>query len=277
MLSIMTMTAISGENGISPINSSLKDKSLNLWSLNGIWISDDGGIYYLRQIGTKVWWAGFSTESYGGMDDFNRGLKFTNVFNGEIKNKTIIGKWADVPKGEIMQNGELYLEIITEPEFGQIVGLKKLGPPQPFGGSLWKRYTGITDSPCGNLKTWSTDVVCKFDRVKKSAGDSLLDNLEPFKDNVVLFGWTKSPLTIKGISQYTGRSATDFCNNDDTDGDITFYMQADRKELDSQPNFWTNGWISGNINFILLPNPLSRSDYAKWLLGQTKNYIHPEE
>jgi len=45
-----------------------------LGELSGIWHGNDGGKYYIRQIGSQVWWFGFNTLSIG--------EGFSNVFYG---------------------------------------------------------------------------------------------------------------------------------------------------------------------------------------------------
>lgn len=67
--------------------------------LSGIWKGNDGGIYYIQQDGNRVWWVGASS--------IEEGTGFSNVFNGQMIDGTVIGKWADVPMGKTQNNGEL--------------------------------------------------------------------------------------------------------------------------------------------------------------------------
>jgi hypothetical protein len=67
-------------------------------NLTGTWLGDDGATYYVRQIGSKVWWIG---EHPNGA--------FSNVFVGRVSNRTVEGSWADVPKGTGSQDGKLTL------------------------------------------------------------------------------------------------------------------------------------------------------------------------
>src|SRR5437660_9923352 len=58
-------------------------QSLNL---TGTYMADDGGIYYVQQSGSTLWWAGMSLDSDLSADlQWQRGLKFTNVLLGDIK------------------------------------------------------------------------------------------------------------------------------------------------------------------------------------------------
>jgi hypothetical protein len=76
-------------------------------SLTGTWRGSSGGTYWIRQAGNCVWWYG---ESAGGGD-------FTNVFFGTISSSgptsTIVGVWADVPKGRSENLGSLILGVTS--------------------------------------------------------------------------------------------------------------------------------------------------------------------
>ena len=96
--------------------------------LTGIWQANDGGTYYLRQIGNILWWNGMS----GGND----GRTFDNVFRGTITSttNTIAGEWADVPRGTVMGSGTLGLKIIN-PTTLQKVTQTGSG----FGATTWQK------------------------------------------------------------------------------------------------------------------------------------------
>ncbi len=70
--------------------------------LTGVWSGDDGGKYYLRQIGNEIWWFGESSPTEPG---------WSNVAHGTIKNNVIVLKWSDVPKGGTSGNGNLKLKV----------------------------------------------------------------------------------------------------------------------------------------------------------------------
>ena len=64
-------------------------KAVAVYNLTGLWNADDGGLYYIRQVGDQVWWAGFtSTNSTQGYLDFFKGLHFVNVFRGTLSRYT---------------------------------------------------------------------------------------------------------------------------------------------------------------------------------------------
>ncbi|MDQ1260978.1 MAG: hypothetical protein QG575_159 [Euryarchaeota archaeon] len=95
-----------------------------LIDLTGVWNCDDGGIYYVRQLGTTVWW-------YGELDPNTP--NWSNVMRGSISGNMINADWTDVPKGSIMQYGNLVLQIVSN---NKLVAISKTGG---FAGSVWTR------------------------------------------------------------------------------------------------------------------------------------------
>ncbi len=93
-------------------------------SLTGVWNGDDGGKYYLRQLGNTLWW-------YGELNPTSP--NWSNVAHGTISGDTIQLEWADVPKGGIMQNGALTLKVVSNNE------LQAVYKSGGFGGSKWTR------------------------------------------------------------------------------------------------------------------------------------------
>ena len=100
--------------------------SLNAYAtdLTGIWDADDGGIYYLRQIGNELFW-------YGENDPLNP--LWSNVAHGRIFGSLLILNWADVTKGVNRNDGLLILRAVSD---FQLVLVYK---DRPFGGSVWTR------------------------------------------------------------------------------------------------------------------------------------------
>lgn len=78
-----------------------------LVNLTGEWRANDGATYWIRQIGTTVWWTGFS----GSPNTTTMGLSFANVFRGTVSRSSISGTWADVPRGKARSSGTLTLSI----------------------------------------------------------------------------------------------------------------------------------------------------------------------
>lgn len=229
-------------------------------SLTGTWTGDDGGIYYIRQIDDTIWWAGLSTESPQGKNDFYKGLRFTNVFRGTIEGNTIRGKWADVPRGANLQNGTLTLSIVNSSAPGGIE-LRKQNQWGGFGGNIWQRVRPTPPPPCEESVTASSpDIHCKFDHAISFSGANLLKDLKPEKDNVVVFGavtpygeWPEGPSLRVGWPKDDNSTYQvtylDFLNAcEHNDGDTNFNIEyifgvTSPVCLNGQPNFWTEGWL----------------------------------
>ena len=101
--------------------------------LTGAWAGDDGGIYYLRQSRTVVWWNGMSGRG-GRPSDLGR--DFNNVARGEIGKLTVQVEWADVPRGGILGEGTLNLKI-EDDGTGNVRLVKASETGSGFGNSLW--------------------------------------------------------------------------------------------------------------------------------------------
>jgi hypothetical protein len=134
-------------------------------------------MYYLRQSGNELWWAGFSVETPAGVSDLHKGLLFTNVFHGQVSGNTISGDWTDVPRGRNLNSGTLTLSASGNQ-------IRRQAATGGFGATQWIRTTPAPPP---------ADIFAIFDRVKKNQNawrdHSLLDNLKPAKDKpVVIFG-----------------------------------------------------------------------------------------
>ena len=101
---------------------------------NGIWSSDDGGTYYIRQIGNDIWWVGMSGDN---------GKTWTNVFKGVRNGNTVTGQWADVPRGSISSGGVLNLSVQGTKQ--SVSGFSRSQVTGGFGGSKWFK-------PCDDTK-----------------------------------------------------------------------------------------------------------------------------
>jgi hypothetical protein len=101
-----------------------KKAEKSVYNLDGVF-SGGGGKYYLRQLGNEILW-------YGEEDAV--APTWSNVAHGVIKGNTITVKWADVPKGEIMQSGNLTIKINSNDE---LVLTKQTG--EFFATDTWTR------------------------------------------------------------------------------------------------------------------------------------------
>jgi hypothetical protein len=105
--------------------------------LTGAWSGDDDGIYYLRQVGSVVWWNGMSGRAD---NPSNLGRDWNNVGRGEIKELNIEVEWADVPRGEILGNGTLSLKIADDGT-GNVTIVKVSETGTGFGNNVWTPCT----------------------------------------------------------------------------------------------------------------------------------------
>ena len=117
------------------------------FDLTGLWSCDDGGTYVVRQIGDTVWWLGLSKDNtnFPGLDAedgvFYPGLRFCNVYNGQMIEQSVSGQWSDVPRGATSNQGDMILNYIDAANPNE----QRLPKDQNttsggFGGSTWKRF-----------------------------------------------------------------------------------------------------------------------------------------
>lgn len=95
--------------------------------LTGGWLGNDGGRYYVRDIGSTVWW--FGEHSKGG---------WSNVFRGVRNGARVSGEWADVPRGNALRAGDLALQLV-EPDRMAPQIIERREESGGFGGSRWLR------------------------------------------------------------------------------------------------------------------------------------------
>ena len=107
----------------------LTQPSLSLCAsdITGKWNGNDGGIYYVRQIGNDVWW--FGTNVFNTGSDFNI---FSNVLHGTRSGLTIDAQWQDVPLGDTKSKGDISLTIAPTGE-----KISKKSASGGFGGNTW--------------------------------------------------------------------------------------------------------------------------------------------
>jgi hypothetical protein len=116
----------------------------NAPELTGTYKANDGGTYYIRQLGNDLVWAGVSSDD---------GHEWTNVFVGKVNGDTINGNWADVPRGHLQGSGTLTLKF-TVSEFR--INIQKTGGTGDFSGSQWEKVAAVITSPPQKSSTEST-------------------------------------------------------------------------------------------------------------------------
>jgi hypothetical protein len=231
--------------------------------LTGTWNADDGGTYYITQIGNSVFWAGLSGDGV-----INNGLSFCNVFAGQIQGEILFGDWSDVPRGVTQNNGTLSLRITTN----SVIKLVKINETGGFGGSSWEQDNSDVPSPPSLHKR--LDVTYK--NVTNDLGfsyETLLDNLREYHDYVVIVGTVDKTSSFESFNEaprinffYPDRTYNGFmCVNlfDELfhsitkgDGDITLSLAIDINQLNNlgppdklvcvdSPDFWNDGgWLN---------------------------------
>lgn len=94
--------------------------------LSNMYKANDGGTYFVRRVGTTVFWMGESPD---------KGRSWTNVFRGTLNGDTFSGEWADVAGNS--GSGTLTLRILGSIETG-VHGFERIaGTGSGFGGQRW--------------------------------------------------------------------------------------------------------------------------------------------
>jgi hypothetical protein len=255
--------------------------------LTGVWSADDGGFYYVRQEGQRIWWGGFSGEL-----GLQVGLAFCNVFQGSIAGNVVEGNWVDVPRGLTGGLGELSFTV-QRTAGGIPFILNKTAGTGGFSASTWtfKRWY------FGTYNYTFTDL---FKQIIKSTyatvspfRETLYDRLRPLKEQTVV---------VFGALGYSGDGATTTFDNSFTQGlqptwdnfiamnypldtrasdaDMDTYMVVEMNEL--PPDFFDGvspedvGTLIGFVN-VGYSNPIL-TQLPPWESGIETNLItlHPE-
>ncbi len=98
----------------------------DITDLTGRWKGNDGGIYYIRQVGSAVVWFGESSTTDGRP-------RFANVAIGTREGANVSLRWADLPKCGLSGRGD-HLQLSVS-DASTIVKTSGAG----FGGSRWTR------------------------------------------------------------------------------------------------------------------------------------------
>jgi hypothetical protein len=85
------------------------DDPEDVGALTAAWSGDDGGVYYIRQVGDCVWWFGTDVARDEPGQTGQRG--FSNVAAGRVEGTEIELEWADLPLGNILGGGGLTVTI----------------------------------------------------------------------------------------------------------------------------------------------------------------------
>jgi hypothetical protein len=274
-----------GLRRFNPGAAAISVRDLIGYGLTGVWSGDDGGFYYVRQEGQRIWWGGFSGEL-----GLQVGLAFCNVFQGSITGNVVEGSWVGVPRGKTQGSGDLRLTIqFTDSSIPFI--LNKTTDPGGFSASTWtfnRWYFGAYVSTFTDL----------FKAITKNTWhdlhlETLADRLQPLKEQtVVVFGALgasdNDPATAfdNSFPLYWQRSFYDFItmNNplgfDNEDADMTTYIYAITSEF--TPDFFTGvsatnfGILSSLIFEAVVPPILTEPPPTSNTILADLIKIHPE-
>lgn len=141
--------------------------------LTGTWAGDDGGVYYLRQIGPVLWWNGMSGRDMG---PIGLGRDWNNVGRGMITGLQIEVEWTDVPRGNIYGDGTLLLNI-QDDGTGNVEIEKVEGD---FGNNVWTPCLPVENELAQYVQTYGGDVA-EFAEILTS---DACDDLATMKDEV---------------------------------------------------------------------------------------------
>lgn len=108
-----------------PIINNQSTNSNPIFDLTGIWQCNDGATYYIRQVGSEIYWMSELLVDVP---------KFCNVAYGNIQSNQVRIQYADIPKGTNRYFGTLILSISENGS--RMIATTKNGN---FGGSIWVR------------------------------------------------------------------------------------------------------------------------------------------
>ncbi|MEP7360220.1 MAG: hypothetical protein ABI744_01440 [Chloroflexota bacterium] len=136
--------AASGDAGCPAVQVSGPDGQL--LDLSGAWSGNDGGLYYIKQLGTCVWWSGLSD-----FDGQYPGQEWIMTFRGTMNSDgQISGDFVDV-KSTNPGSGTMTIEARIDQVNGTgVVQLYRTAATgHPIGVTFWQRTTEPTptDAP----------------------------------------------------------------------------------------------------------------------------------
>jgi hypothetical protein len=213
-------------------------------SLSGTWLADDGGTYYLRQIGDELWWVGVS----GGL--MYPGVESCTVFHGSVTDSGVTGEWSAVPRGALHGHGTLALRRDGANH------LLRAGETGGFGASTWLRPSTSTWPVViidQEFRTTLKNVVADGHITEK---ETLGDNLTPLINSVSVFaniardiadasappvkvGFPRSTREVFSYSDFICLNQPSFFGaGSQDDGDTCFWFRIDTDQVGRQQGFF---------------------------------------
>jgi hypothetical protein len=71
--------------------------------LTGVWHTQTGATFYMRQIGSEIWWYGTQSPNQP---------RWSNVASGRLDGNVVRVRWVDVPQGTTRNAGNLALKAV---------------------------------------------------------------------------------------------------------------------------------------------------------------------
>jgi hypothetical protein len=123
----------------------IEEENINL---TGVWSCNDGGVYYIRQIGDCIWWSG---------EELAANPRWANAAYGTISGRSLTIIFADVPAAPSTGYGTIVMDIVSNNE---LVAKDK---PVSYAGSRWVRGERTTidlTPPVTAINPWEDPAVC---------------------------------------------------------------------------------------------------------------------
>jgi hypothetical protein len=236
--------------------------------LTGIWTADDGGRYYVHQIDSAIWWAGFSNDH--GLYD---GLTFCNIFSGILKGNEVSGQWAEVPRGATMNYGTLSV-VPTFAADGSPVSFVATNQTGGFSATTW-RFRSLTLP--ANLYPSIQDV---FNNTYKNTYHSnfkleyLGQLLEIVKDSMVLYGTLATGMNLPQ-DPFTNTFPHTWPRTYSAFRDMNHWYDADDIFVTQEDADLT---CHVNVDTSYLPDDLydGLTSEQSLLIDERISYLHPE-
>jgi hypothetical protein len=229
---------------------------------SGFWLADDGGMYFIRQFDTVLWWVGVNRGEPGETrEELCPGLRFCNVYHASVTGRHITGDWSDVPRGTASNGGTLTLEFRDDNQ------LHRVSETGGFSASTWQQWpTGDTQWPvvsaAETFQQTFKNVVGGGDFTEK---ERLAGNLKVLKDSATVFavitlGETDGQPPVSRSYPSSGFSYNDFmCLNDRSlslgvadqdDCDASFYIRSDTNQVAQRQPLFFDGIEEGDKDVV---------------------------
>lgn len=226
---------------------------------SGFWVADDGGMYFIRQFDTVLWWVGVNRGDSRLAPALCPGLQFCNVYHASVTGPDITGDWSDVPRGATSNRGTLTLTFADGL-------LRKVGETGGFSACTWQQWPmGDTQWPVvvSAAETFQQTFKNAIADFHSSQRETLADNLRVLKETATVFAvislhvneetGNPEPIVSAASPPVSATHETTFtyddfiCLNQDNVGgvlgqndcDVGFHMQTEANQIaQRQPRFY---------------------------------------